>query len=313
MTTATPRYYRKVIRITAEDSPNVKYALAEIAAGKKPSGKVVIPGVLSWQEYCKKRRRLDPKEQAVSLDAIFYKGKEVLLFPKEMMDAAIERAKLISQKRLGKAMGVDAAEGGDNTCWTIVDHFGLVFQKSVKTADTSDIPGITIGLMREYGIDAECVLFDRGGGGKQHADVLRRRGYAVRTVGFGEKVSRTDRSYTYSSTVISVKKKVDDAESRYVYKNRRAELYGLLSIAIDEGFAVPGEYTEVIRQLRLIPKNYDNEGRLYLLPKDKPTPDYKGMTMKQIIGHSPDEADSFALANYIRVKPIRSMSAGAAG
>jgi hypothetical protein len=40
------KYFRRVIRIKAEDSPNVRYALAQIAAGKKPTGEVILPGVL---------------------------------------------------------------------------------------------------------------------------------------------------------------------------------------------------------------------------------------------------------------------------
>lgn len=41
----TPTHFRKVIQITAEDSPNVKYARREIAAGLTPSNKQIVPGV----------------------------------------------------------------------------------------------------------------------------------------------------------------------------------------------------------------------------------------------------------------------------
>ena len=298
------RHFRKVIRITADDSPNVKFAKAQIARGEEPTGEMVVPGVLSWEEYCRRLRMFDEKEKSVSLYAIFYKGKEIRLFPKDILDLSKEAARKLPRRSRGKYMGIDAAEGGDNTCWSIVDDLGLVFQLSIKTADTSDIPGKTIGLMREYGVDASNVLFDRGGGGKQHADVLRRRGYSVRTIGFGESANNISQPYQTAS-VTSTKKKVEVMESRYVYKNRRAEIYGKLSLAMSEGFAVPEMYDEVYRQLSLVPKNYDDGGRLFLPPKDKPHPNYTGDTLKKLIGCSPDEAESLGLANYMRVTPIK--------
>jgi len=37
---------------------------------------------------------------------------------------------------------------------------------------------------------------------------------------------------------------------------------------------------------------------MYLPPKDKPTTTHKGVTIKKLIGCSPDEADSLVLAVY---------------
>lgn len=305
-----PRYYRKVIQITADDSPNVRYAKAQIARGEEPTDEMIIPGVLSWSEYQKRLRVLDPKEKSVSLFAEFYEGKEVLLFPREVLNTSADNAARLGPRRKGRCMGVDTAEGGDNSCWSIIDDVCLVFQKSIKTADTADIPGETIGLMREFGVHPQDVAFDRGGGGKQHADALRRRGFDVRSMGFGEAAGNAVKAYQ-TATVIPKVKRVDLEETRYVYKNRRAEMYGLLAIAVEAGFGLPSEHTETHRQLSLIPKLYDTEGRLYLPPKDKPSENYKGTTLKQILGCSPDEADSLVLANYARVKPIHSAMAGA--
>lgn len=309
------RYYRRVIHITGDDSPNVILAKQQIARGEEPTGEMVIPGVLSWDEYSKRRARLDPKEQAVSLDAKFYKGAEVYLFPSTHLTICLEKAAALQgTRRRGLAMGVDSAEGGDNSCWTVVDDLGLVFQHSQKTRDTSDVPGITIGFMREWGVDPEAVLFDRGGGGQQHADVLRRRGFKVRSIGFGEKSGGANKEYR-TATVIPRSKKLSESETRYIYKNRRAEIYGLLSISISEGFAIPSSCTELFRQLRLMPKLYDSEGQLYLPPKDRPKGSsedtYKGATLKKMLGCSPDESDSFGLANYSRLRPVRGSVAGA--
>src|SRR5208283_3041004 len=60
---------RKIIRIKAEDSPNVKLALAELAVGKQVSHRILIPGVKTYEEYARHRRDLDQQRQCVILDA----------------------------------------------------------------------------------------------------------------------------------------------------------------------------------------------------------------------------------------------------
>ena len=295
------RYYRKVIRIAAEASPNVRLGLAEVKAGKEPSHEVLVPGVKTYAEYLKNRMLWDPYQQCVSLDAKFYRGKEVLLFPEDALRRSIRLARELANKpRRAKKMGVDSAEGGDSTVWTIIDEVGIIYQQSQKTADTSDIPGTTIGLMKEYRLDPQDVLFDRGGGGKQHADQIRRRGYDVLTVGFGEAAGDPHKDRKTTTIRPPVPERVQRTEYGYAYKNRRAEMYGMASLMIcgEKGFAIPVEYTETLRQLKHIPKKYDGEGRLYLPPKEKPNPKYIGETLRQILGRSPDEADSLVLAIY---------------
>ena len=296
-----------IIKIKASESPNVKLALAEIELGKEPSHREVIPGVVSYSDYQKRRKLWDPVRQSVGLDAEFYAGAEILLYPPEWLNASEQQARVVNarfklrgKKRLGAAIGVDTAEGGDDTCWTVVDHYGILDKISLKTTDTSDIPNQTLALMNKWKVKAENVIFDLGGGGKQHADVLRSRKHNVRVVGFGEAPT------------------AEAGEGRLTYKNRRAELYGLLMIALEppaeDGdkvvFAIPERYTELRRQLAPTPKLYDSEGRLYLPPKDRPTETYKGETIKQMLGCSPDEADSLVLANYGLVYPKKKLRIG---
>lgn len=308
------RFYRKIIRITAEDSPNVRLALAEIARGMKPSHRELVPGVKTYAEYLKNLQLWDEVQKTVSLHARFYKGKEVYLFPEEQLYRCRQIAlNLKDRPRRAKAMGVDAAEGGDDTVWTIVDEFGVIYQKSIKTADTADIPGITIGLIKEYRLEPKNVLFDRGGGGKEHADILRRKGYDVRTVGFGEGATDPHKERKTASVKDPVSVRVDKAESAYVYKNRRAEMYAIASklVCSDKGFGIPAEYGELIRQLKAMPKKWDSEGRIYLPPKDKPNDNYTGTTIKQLIGRSPDQADSFVLAVFgMQRRPVTIVAGG---
>ena len=51
-------------------------------------------------------------------------------------------------------------------------------------------------------------------------------------------------------------------------------------------------------QLTPIPLQYDEEGRMWLLHKNKRDQDDERPTLTELIGHSPDEADAFVLAVY---------------
>lgn len=319
-----PKFLRKIIRVEGEKSPNVRYAQWEISQGRKPSNKVIVPGVLSWEEYCIRRKTWDPYRQCVCLDAQFYKGAELLLFPREWLSRAERIATSLSNytiplhdrtgERSGPCwMGIDSAMGGDSTVWCIGDEKGLLKIVSMKTPDTSVITGITLGLMREFKIPSENVGFDQGGGGKDHADRLRLQGYNVDTVWFGD-ITRDDHDYA------TPEEEQDVLEQKRQYKNRRAQLYGQASKLLDPtpllqsdcatevepvGYGIPNteEYKELIRQLSLMPKLYNEEGRLYLPSKNKRDSKDTKVTLKEIVGRSPDEADAFVVMVHMMLKP----------
>jgi len=63
-------------------------------------------------------------------------------------------------------MGVDVAAGGrDNTCWTIVDHRGVLEQLVLDLPNTMEIVGRTIQLIKTNHISPCRVAIDAGGGG----------------------------------------------------------------------------------------------------------------------------------------------------
>ena len=294
-------YYRKIIKITAEDSPNVRKAKILLKHGIKiRNNAMIIPGVLPWSDYRERRERWDKVRQCIGLDAEFYEGAEVLMFPPLWLNRANQLAddyEFLNKKRIPRAMGVDPAEGGDNTCWTIIDEYGIIKQISKKTPKTDIIPNETLALMFKYKIDAKYVAFDRGGGGKQAADRLRAGGYPVLTVAFNEKVTPEPKR----SKVTVYAERVDQREERYAYFNRRAEMYGTLMELLDpdnscsKGFAIPKNLIELRSQLAPIPKVYIEGGILKLPPKTKKEGS-KEPCLIDIIGHSPDEADSLVLA-----------------
>lgn len=323
-------HYRKIIRITGKDSPNVRLALAQIASGTKPTNEIIIPGVLPYADYVKRREMWDEIRQCIGLDAQFYEGAEILLFPTQWLNKAEELHQSLQGKhRIARAMGIDPAEGGDKSCWSVVDEYGLMFQVALKTPDTTYIPNYTIALMHEYGVPPDRVCFDRGGGGKEHADRLRSQGHKVRSVGFGETILADIKRGLQQ---VEVRREV--REDRYTYKNRRAEMYGELSQLLDPttetqrgstlcaGFSIPPEYSELRRQLALIPKWYDEEGRLYLPPKQRRSeerlqhllgggPIGDKVTLDKLLGHSPDEADSLVLAVHAMLHKGTRITAGA--
>ncbi len=322
-------FHRRVIHIRAVDSPNVRLALAEQALGRQPTGRMVVPGVKDWNEYQRNLATWDQHQQSVSLNAEFYEGKEVMMYPREWLDRAHMRAlALRGAKRVARAIGCDPGEGGADSAWAIVDELGLIDLVFEKTPDTSVIPRRTLQLMRQHKVPADRVVFDRGGGGKQHADTLRSictlehpRGCKVRTVAFGENPSLDPRAGR-----TPLKDRKDTKEDRYAYKNRRAELFGELRIVLDpaggvrvgdsliggeSGFGLPLEQVELRRQLEPIPLQYDGEGRMELPPKNRrPGQDDKKVTLVDLIGCSPDHADALVLAVHGMLHKGTKMIAG---
>jgi hypothetical protein len=296
------RYYQRVIRIRAEDSPNVKLALLQKARGQEPTNEVLVPGVLKYEDgikgYVYRRKHWDSVRQCVGLDGEFYEGAELLLFPPEWLNRAEQYAQGLPKQRKGETIGVDSAAGGDYTAWAVCDRHGLIELRSVRTPDTSVIAGETLALMREYSVPAAGVHFDAGGGGKQIADQLRAKGHNVKTVAFGESASNP-----LHRGMTPFPGRLDEQEQRYVYKNKRAEMYHLLSLRLDPsgehlGFGLPADYAELRRQLAPFPRRYDGEGRLYLPPKNKRSPDSTEQTLTELLGRSPDDADALVLAVY---------------
>lgn len=305
-------YRRKIIRITAEDSPNVQYARREIAAGLKPSGKIIQPGVLTWDELQDRLETWDAVKVEIGIHARFYKGAQNLLFPPAWLTHAEEFADSLKGKiRRAKAIGIDTAEGGDKTAWAVIDEFGLIKLISKKTPDTSIIPAETIALGREFHVPPENWIFDRGGGGYQHVSYLRAQGFNCRAVTFHGAPS-SEPKLTKSSRI----ERFHSAEAKYLYKDKRTEMYGELSLRLDlnslEPFAIPREYTEIRKQLAPIPKVYI-EGGVLKLPSKKRKPGSKEVCLEDLIGHSPDEADALVLAEYGRThRAEAAMKIGAA-
>jgi hypothetical protein len=306
--------FRHIMRIKATDSPNVRYGLAEKRLGRTATNKRFYPGVLSFQEYLFRLATWDDNRKSVGLDAEWYEGAELLLFPLLWLQrAAGVEAAVRCKAYPAEAMGVDPGEGAANTSWCVVNRYGVKDLISYKTPDTNRIIDQILDLKHQYNIPPEKIYLDRGNG-KQHADRLRQRGYPVHTVAFGESVALEPKR-----GLRLIQERRVNIEERYQYKNRRAYMYGELSIRCDPAleedgvlpFSIPDvnlpAYIELRRQLGMMPKMYDEEGRLYLppknskqeyLPEEMRTNTAKDMSLSKMLGRSPDEADSLVVAYY---------------
>ena len=317
------RYHRRVIRISAEDSPNVALALAQLRAGEPVTNEELVPGVIKYEDgtkgYAYRRKYWDKVRQCIGLDGLFWEGAEYLLFPPDWLERAARLADELGggRKRVILGLGCDPGEGGAKTAWAGVDEYGLMPGHLIayQTADTTEIPAKTVQLIREWNVQPERVCIDRGGGGKQHADRIRSMGYKVRTVAFGSSMTADPRRNRKRFT-----EKVDEHEERYAYVSRRAQMYHELSQLLDPylnetGWGIPREYDELRRQLALFPKLLDDEGRYWLPSKGTETEMMKKRevkTLREIIGCSPDEADAVVLAVHAMIHQPSRSKAGAA-
>lgn len=305
-------YHRKIIHISGEDSPNVRLAKSQIAQGLEPDHEELIPGLLNYREYLRRKKFWDPVRKTIGLFGEFYRGAENLLYPPTWLDAAEQRNPQTTGRH---CLGTDPGEGRDKTSWAVVNDTGLRELVSKQTPDTTEIRDFTLHLMEKYSIDPSDVCFDRGGGGKQHADYLREalRGkskpWRVRTVAFGGAPAEL----TLYRRLKSAAERTEETETKSIYKNRRAEMYHILRLLLDpvmtpEGFALP-EYNETSielrRQLSVMPLLIDREGQYYLPPKDKGRTakgdEKQELSLRQILGCSPDEADAVVLAVFALV------------
>jgi len=307
-------WYRRVIKIKADQSPNVRYAQAEVKSGKKPSHKELIPGVVSWRDYQDRRLLWDEMQQTIGLDAEFYEGIEVKLYPTAHIELGEKIAARNANSKSGKTLGIDPAMGGDNTSFAVSDEneeeSWLCYLESLKTPDTMLIVDKAIILMSEWGIADKDVLIDAGGGGVQIANNLRRKGFKdIRVVNFGASVKPQKVAGT-----APVRKREQAEEKKTVYKNRRAMMYDLLSLKMNQSsghklYGIPTRYLDkpmqnkatLREQMEPIPRMIDDKGVIFMLPKQRKTrvvgqTEERQITLTELIGHSPDELDSVVLS-----------------
>jgi hypothetical protein len=75
------------------------------------------------------------------------------------------------------------------------------------------------------------------------------------------------------------------------------QLRDLINPCRDDAFILPPTYQALRQELAVLPLMYDSEGRMYLPPKDDARAKATGqVSIRQLLGRSPDRADSLVLA-----------------
>lgn len=303
---------RKIIHIDGADSPNVKLGMKLAERGHKGPWPLAIPGLLSYPEWLMRLQTWDEVQIHSRLRGLFYEGADALLFPMAWLDLAqnhwrmiiaaneiLRRAGGVVPKRIGRAIGIDVAMGGrDDTVWTLIDGKGIIEQIVKDTPNTMEIAGKTIQLMQEHAIPPGNVAIDLGGG-KSIFDRLAEQGYHINGINFGGAAGEW------------AKDPKKAAAAKKTYRNLRAEMYGILREFLDPAncaesnsqFAIPDSYHLLREELAVLPLTYDSDGRLRLPPKDRDSGSAKGgtkreKTIKELLGRSPDRADSLVLATW---------------
>lgn len=330
-------FHRRCLKITAKDSPNVIEGLGQQTRKEPQTGITIIQGVLGWFEYLGRLATFTKQEKCESLDAEWYAGPELKLVTPEWFEHAYSYAALRPlPKGTIKYLGIDPAEGGDDTAWVVIDKHGVLQIVSIKTSDTNIIFGKTIELMKQWDILDVNVCFDRAVG-KAQADRLRAAGFpGVRTVDFGVIKAEPKRG------IRTFPDKREIVETKGEFKSRRSEMYweirevlsrpltfsedpevqaAIESVARTQGraekpsFALPKNMcTELVREIACVPLKYDDLGKFKLIPKqdekDDPDKPENQETFRYLLGRSPDQADAFALAIFAWKNKPNSQTAG---
>jgi len=298
----------KVIHIDGAKTPNVSAGRKWEKRGRKgPLPRPPLPGIMSYASYVAYDAEWDEYNKRTRLRGLLPEGDEATVWvPEAWLAEGFKAWHEIDhdwrRENLPRWLGVDASHGrGDLVCWVVIDAMGIVevrvadpeiMRDKYGLPDTVKMLEITRELMTLHNIPPGRVAVDAGGGGQDAVgDPMRRAGQVVQLVDFGAAASR---------------------RRKRQYKNRRAEMYGLLSGVcnpsnwrrVEEGgrwercWAMPSDdqCKALAEELPMIPKRYDREGKLYLPPKTKRTPESKEQTLMEILGHSPDRSDGAVLA-----------------
>jgi hypothetical protein len=160
-------------------------------------------------------------------------------------------------------MGIDLSGlGSDNNVFTVCNRYRILDMISVNKADSFELCNVAERLMTEYNVRGACIDIT-GSTSCGLLDLLKAKNHQVVGVNFAQK----------------------PYEERFL--NARAEMYVETANAIKSGLYISSQ--DIKTQLSYTTISVNNSGKFQLCKKDD---------IKELIGHSPDEADSLALAVY---------------
>jgi hypothetical protein len=246
--------------------------------------------------------------------AEFPEEDENALFTLTQVTEAINRESETKPKVSRRCIGVDPARfGGDKTIITVMEDEQVIKIIALKRRRTTYVTGKVIDLVRHLrlndktiqGVDkdqdrvnSELILVDGTGLGAGVVDQLveanKKKIIESRVLECHFGASAADKRDTMT-------KQNKDKEH---YVNFKAKIFSLLSKDLSDNIILPDENDSEVYQDQLPSINYDfdSKGKLEIESKDA----YKKRTGR----HSPDEADSLALANWGRHVKIPNTTKG---
>lgn len=160
-------------------------------------------------------------------------------------------------------MGIDLSGlGADNNVFVVSNNYRILDIVKVNKADTFELTNVAERLIQQYNIKYTFIDIT-GSTSCGLYDMLKAKQHKVLGINFAQK----------------------PYDERYC--NARCEMYVELSHAIKKGLYV--DCDDIKTQLSYTTISVNNSGKFQLCKKEE---------IKEMIGHSPDEADAFALSVY---------------
>lgn len=263
----------KVIKITAEESPNVV------------AGRNIYPGLVSY-DWVKKRREAwgeDDPLYKIFVKAEFVPSSQMSVVPYRFVMAAFE-----NEGELGTSLeiGLDVARMGlDSTVWTIKSGSRVLEIRRVTGNDTMEVAGLTVEVVREctekYEMPVSAVKIDVVGLGAGVYDRL------VEIQGEDDSIEIPVIAVNNAeqTTVIDKDRYLNiRAELSWEFRKRMSAMgVGLKNVIISDY-----EILDHLRQeLTIMRYKISSNGKIQIVSKDD---------LRKDIGRSPDYYDSLVLA-----------------
>lgn len=161
-------------------------------------------------------------------------------------------------------IGIDLAGlGADSNVITVANQFEIVTQKVLQNSNTFELSSTVEMLVHEY--NTKRIFIDITGSSSCGVyDMLKAKNYEVMGINFAHAAFEKEK-----------------------YANTRCEMYTELAKAIRSGMFIDDD--DIKTQLSFTTVFVNNSGKMQLCKKEE---------IKETIGHSPDKADSLALAIY---------------
>lgn len=255
----------------------------------------LIPGQVCYDKCEELKQTCSPDEKEWRVYGRFPRSSKLFqIFQVDWKKKLGAKCRQQKERILSRAIGVDVAGSvdGDYTTFAFGNEVGLADLYMMHQPNHAELSGLLAAIARERGLDifdgSVPVAIDVVGIGKGLADFLEEKGCLIIKVSNGKIAERDTQTYG----------------------NRRAEVYGELSIAIDPDvnqnpWLIPDDHQysdRIWQELVALEKIYMSDGRKWRLTPKRPTPSQRGkavednrQALSEKLGRSPDCADAVSL------------------